>query len=535
MNYLKSVQVVPYIPSSLNYLESRIASLKGKGITQKALLALEGVAFAFSLIGLPAALRAWSFACRLSSEQAFASFVKNKTPPLLSEQVLFKTGCRAFTHVHEYAVEDGVIWYRIIGKREWLPLYFDGFLKGERPCRIDADGANLMVLDQYNQVHYKKVIKEYFPAQIHALSNRHLDGAEVDQNTYLAVDKASQNNWKDRWFTLPYVNRLTQTVAPKRLTLSAFRSFAVSHRGRYNGYCEDAAGRPHLEIGGVTTLYVLSRDGSTIRLYDPWSPTWSQVSLHLPATPSTTFEALKISVSASTVMTIGYNFDHMTGIKTLKILTLLYDIDTSGGNPWLKYGFFSDKQEADVRVLNPVVDWLEHDMPKGYQLTDIITILQTGEGNDARELRVHVEGGYLAKKICEKNWSFIRGDLILEGAKFLPSRLFMTPPIERRAHNYQSLFYDAVLHQFGSNMTHSISLFFNGRRIKLVLCPLISFWNFIGFSGKRYEVVVPKEYHQDEQVLALVNHQRSFKVDLKLQGDDVLIYLPSQVLVFKRN
>src|SRR5262245_11827470 len=60
-----------------------------------------------------------------SPEARFLDFVKDKKGPRPDEELVFKTETRSFNHVCEYAIEEGVIWHRLLEEKEWQPLYFD--------------------------------------------------------------------------------------------------------------------------------------------------------------------------------------------------------------------------------------------------------------------------------------------------------------------------------------------------------------------------------------------------------------------------
>jgi hypothetical protein len=179
------------------------------------------------------------------------------------------------------------------------------------------------------------------------------------------------------------------------------RACAISHRSFDVGYYEDIDGNRFEASVGVSTLYTLSADGQTIRYADPWlEPDWS----HVFFTPKRgRFVALNLSVSASTLFVIDAQGE---------MWTRLADYDTSGENPipgWYSYErAFRDGD--NVRTL-PGWGWKRQPDIEG-RITSAITILQNGEGNAARELRVAGFGpegrpGYFSKPIAEETWTFV--------------------------------------------------------------------------------------------------------------------------------
>lgn len=310
------------------------------------------------------------------------------TSELRIPEFFIKREDRSFNHVCEYAIHDHQLWVRSRGveSASWQKMPFDG-----QPVSISVDGANLMVLDRNGEVHYKKVLRE-------SRSDSH----------YCFADKSSKENWKERWFTLPIVHYMVNWVTAKRLKLPTdIRAWAVSHRGQFNSFAEDAHGREHVDQVGVTTLFTLDAHGKEIYFYDPWMPKHVEIKVHVPETASTAFEAMNLSVAASTLMIIGY--EECGGVKRAKLYTQMADLDTLGWNPMKSFCY--DKGEG---IAIPLNDWREHSLPHLYgkaRFTSQITILQTGQGNGARELRIegfdsHDTPGFYYKSLNDSDWQF---------------------------------------------------------------------------------------------------------------------------------
>jgi hypothetical protein len=126
-----------------------------------------------------------------------------------------------------------------------------------------------------------------------------------------------------------------------------------------------------------------------------------------------------MSAAASTLFVIN---------ETGKMYTRMMDAEMEGGGPALKFTYKRGKRTKDDEVVPimdamrslPLPDWREQepavahvngDKSNRAVITKNITILQTGEGNAARELRVqgrNKEGkdGYYYKNIFDKSWKF---------------------------------------------------------------------------------------------------------------------------------
>ena len=112
-------------------------------------------------------------------------------------------------------------------------------------------------------------------------------------------------------------------------------------------------------------------------------------------------------------------WNKITGEGCLKILIKLCDIDIKGDNPCLDYAFQAEKStHPEVRVLPDRVEnegWIEYPLPKDIQVAYAqISIVQTGPGNDAYELRVPVKTfdgreGYYRKPDLQADtpWEFV--------------------------------------------------------------------------------------------------------------------------------
>lgn len=293
-------------------------------------------------------------------------------PKDLPARIDLESASEAFTHEWDLALRDGRVWRRPHGKDgPWELVPPDGRPRhsarreGAAITELHADGLNLVAVDEDGLVYYTK-----------------LD--EVD--------------WIERW-GLP---RGEPLFAPRER-----RALAISHRGPLAGGYEDIDGNVHPISAGVTSLYLLEADGRTLRYADPWLPSGFVRRLCLPL--GDRLIAAGLSASASTLFVIDARG---------RMFTRLADYDTLGENPVLNYTYARGPTRGGERVLPPE-HWVEQPAVPG-RITTRITILQTGKGNAARELRVEGvdakgAGGYWKKPIVGEAWAFVATGRAVEG------------------------------------------------------------------------------------------------------------------------
>jgi hypothetical protein len=186
-------------------------------------------------------------------------------------------------------------------------------------------------------------------------------------------------------------------------------------------YWEDIDGN-RTQFGLTATIYVVDPDGQKIRYTDTGLPTSWHKAFTSPERGRFIIE--KMSASASAIFVIN---------KTGKMYTRMMDYEMEGGCPGLRFTYMRGKRTkhdeiaplmTSVRTL-PLPDWREQEaieeivrgQKKGIKtkkardvITKNITILLTGEGNAARELRVqgrkNGKYGYFYKKIFDNKWDF---------------------------------------------------------------------------------------------------------------------------------
>ena len=199
----------------------------------------------------------------------------------------------------------------------------------------------------------------------------------------------------------------TMTAPWKRLT--------PMHEKDIVTYWEDIDGN-RTEFGFTATLYMVDPDGRKIFYTDTGLPaSWTQAC----ASPERgRFIIENMSAAASSILVMN---------KTGKMYTRMIDFEMEGGCPALRYVYTREKRTngdeiaplmTSIRTL-PIPDWREQEPISEVladkknksgkaAVTDIITIVLTGKGNAARELRVQGRDskgnyGYWKKMIYESS------------------------------------------------------------------------------------------------------------------------------------
>ena len=229
--------------------------------------------------------------------------------------------------------------------------------------------------------------------------------------------------WKDRmgW----------PEAAPLEINalVRGFRSWAVAKRTASVLWYEDRYGNQHhYGTMGIETSYYLCANGQDIRFSDTGLP--SDFSHSILGPERGRFIAESLSASASTVFVINASGE---------MYTRLVDFDTLGCDPLFfkytyrreSYGLSGDNYRSNYTPWAlPAEDWKKEPpiaLSGQARITKRITIVQNGQGNGARELRVagtdregHV--GYYAKRLNDASWEFRQAPLQLVKSDFLPVR-----------------------------------------------------------------------------------------------------------------
>jgi hypothetical protein len=213
--------------------------------------------------------------------------------------------------------------------------------------------------------------------------------------------------WLDRqgW---PVEKQLFLDTRTKKNTAWAF-----GKRNNHVLYYEDPFGNQHHNgTMEIATTYMLLEDGQEICYADTGLP--SDFSRNYIGPERGRFKALALSASASTMFVIN---------EAGEMYTRLADFDTVGCDPmWFKYTYVPYKSDkAGTNYFSNLTEWglpsedwrAQPRIPLSGKaaFSRHITILQNGQGNAARELRVAGlneagETGYWAKGIFDDSWKF---------------------------------------------------------------------------------------------------------------------------------
>jgi hypothetical protein len=309
------------------------------------------------------------------------------------EAVYIKTRTQSFNAYHYYMLRDGLIWYKSIDQEQepvnWTLFTETGlphdpwkmsFNKPEKIVEISADADELVALSDEGGFY-----RYCFDKTIAHKSNVWLDRQGWPNTGQLFFDRRTGSNL----------------------------SWALGKRNEHVLYYEDPFGNQHHNgTMEIVTTYVLLEDGQEICYADTGLPV--DFSRNYLGPERGAFKAVSLSASASTMFVIN---------EAGEMYTRLADFDTVGCDPMLfKYtytpyksdlpgtNYFSNLNEWGL----PAEGWRPHPpIPLAGKavITRHITILQNGQGNEARELRVaglneSGETGYWTKAIFDDVWKF---------------------------------------------------------------------------------------------------------------------------------
>jgi len=497
-----------YTPKKPQFLERHVTWIcktdrpTTKKIFVAALVIFEMIVLALSIVGIPTLVNAVAIRNKTKDMEQFQKKVDdgNLNPPSLKFiPLISKTATSNVANY--YAINDDTLWYKPIRDKDadWKPIYFDGFSNKRKPIEIQVDGANLIILDDKNQVHYKKVINEF---------------RDKEDGHYVYLDKSVKNNWKDRWYSFPILNVIANLFTGKLLKLPEnTKAWAISQRRILNNYLEDGKGAKHEAVIGVTTFYALQEDGKTVKVYDPWVCKNSDIAFYMPETSTSSFKAENIAAGASTLAAIGYETtrsENGNGTnKKLKIYTQLADIDSVGWDPGIQCQYPCELPD-DEKITVPFAKWIDHPLLLEGEaaVTKDIRVIQTGQGNDARVILVEGQNkdgqsGYFHKKITDKEWSFQENDH--EVVSILSKEYQLDESFQPMAHNYSGIATNKgkeiegisikIKDHGDHNYVSTIELTAEGKTVNLIYNKRKTLKNFIGFKKHTHEIAFP---HNDE-------------------------------------
>jgi hypothetical protein len=322
------------------------------------------------------------------------------------DAIYIKTRTQTFNTYHYYLLKDGLIWYKGItadsGPRDWTI-----FMETGLPHNYG---------DQY--FHYPNYIVEI--------------AADADELVALSDEGRFYRICQDWIFSRQTKKWLDKQGWPELVGLYLDErtvhntAWTVGKRNNQVKYYEDPFGNQHHNgTQEIVTTYVLLEDGQEICYADPGLPT--DFSRNFLGPERGAFKAAAISASASTIFLIN---------KTGEMYTRIADFDITGCDPmFFKYTYVPYKSDLSGTKFRsnltpwglPPEDWQSQPvipLTGKAAITRHITILQNGQGNAARELRVagyngEGETGYWSKPINASQWFFVPVPLYFSGEAVL--------------------------------------------------------------------------------------------------------------------
>ncbi|MDR0589819.1 MAG: hypothetical protein LBG25_04685, partial [Spirochaetaceae bacterium] len=310
------------------------------------------------------------------------------------DAVYIKTKTQTFNTYHYYILKDGLIWYKGLtpesGPRDWAI-----FMETGLPYNYG---------DQY--FHYPNRIVEL--------------AADADELVALSDEGRFYRICQDWIFSRPTKKWLDKQGWPEMVGLymdhrtADNTAWTIGKRNEQVMYYEDPFGNQHHNgTQEIVTTYVLLKDGQEICYADPGLPT--DFSRNFAGPERGAFKAAAMSASASTIFLIN---------DAGEMYTRIADFDITGCDPmFFKYTYvpYTSALSGTNYRSNltpwglPSEDWQSQPLiPLSGKaaVTRHITILQNGQGNAARELRVagyneRGETGYWSKPIAAPDWAFV--------------------------------------------------------------------------------------------------------------------------------
>ncbi|MDR1099415.1 MAG: hypothetical protein LBL28_02930 [Treponema sp.] len=309
------------------------------------------------------------------------------------QAVYIKTRTQTFNSYQYYLLRDGLIWHKGIddreGPAEWTLMTKTGlphngwqpnFNKPKRIVEISADADELVAISEEGAFY-----RYCFDRTIAHKSRVWLDRQGWPNEEQLYLDSRTARNL----------------------------SWALGKRNPQALYYEDPFGNQHHNgTMEIATTYALLEDGQEICYADTGLP--GDFSRNFIGPERGAFKAAALSASGSTMFVIN---------DAGEMYTRIADFDIAGCDPML-FSYTYVPYQSDISGTNyfsnlnewglPAEDWRPQPripLEGKAAITRHITILQNGQGNGARELRVaglgeSGETGYWTKAIFDDAWSF---------------------------------------------------------------------------------------------------------------------------------
>lgn len=418
------------------------------------------------------------------------------------QAVYVANSTHAMDHNFFYILKNGRIWYKPIAAPQystWLLFGPDGLPpSGLKLSSISSDGRNLVAIDEEGIVNY-----------VHSNDINFV----VTDNGWKIKD--INLDWTDRWLAIPVVKNIVELLRSNHLKLpDDCIAFAISQKGPETAYYTDMNGKKQPEfLVGVTTLYALCKNGR-IFFADPWLGNGFRNEITAPRDGQ--FVAENMAAAASTIFLIRRDENGRA-----EMYTRFADFDSTGSDPLLPASYDPDNEIPLVRRI-PGEDWIkqpEIPLEKQARLTSQISVIQTGRGQNNRQLRVegtnaNGEPGFYFKRIYENQWHFeLTPGQTLEFKN--PPQLSEppSPPVDLNGEIFTNKantplktvalkkFLHHGLNERGLHTVIELTLN-NGRKLTL---PLYARRGLVHLFGKRnnlpnWQLVMPNEYKLDRDI-----------------------------------
>ncbi|MCL2477905.1 MAG: hypothetical protein FWF22_00280 [Treponema sp.] len=310
------------------------------------------------------------------------------------DQVYIKTRTQTFNVYHYYILSEGRIWYKSIDPdtepKDWtlfddtgLPhrSLYPGFKNPAAITEISADADELVAVSAEGNFY------------------RYCFDPILTRKSKVWFDRQGWPTEEQLYFDTRTSNNL---------------SWSLGKRNNHVLYTEDIFGNQHNNgLLEIATIYVLLNDGQEICYADSGLP--SDFSRNFIGPERGKFISAALSASASTMFVIN---------DVGEMYTRLADFDVTGSNPMgFEYTYvpfksdlpgtkYASNNQSDWGL--PGEDWRSQPripLSGKAAITGFITILQNGQGNSARELRVaglNEEGktGFWTKQLFDDTWEF---------------------------------------------------------------------------------------------------------------------------------
>jgi len=370
--------------------------------------------------GVPLVVRA-----RLPGETAFPSYAKTRT--------------LTYDNKFNYLIVGGKLWFRPLGiakEAKWKELGTNGNPSEHPLSAVSADGDNLIVIDDHDQLFYGKT------TQILVAVFSGCPKWSVTQEKL---------TWIRQFYTFPLVSLIVNPLEETALNVANLRHLFVTHKGEEAMYYVDMSGKKIADPCGTSTIHAESLDGIQHFMADPYVQQGLKMEMIGPENGRFVSDGSTGAASTKMVIQRGHNRD---GSQFNHCYTRFIEAD--GLITAYPHTYDYNDRTPLVRFF-PCENWIKQPsvpMQGESKLTNRIGMMQTGRGQNQRIL--FWEGafadvtttGYYTKFIYEPQWRFIPTRHGIDPDEFLSPEGFRQGP--RIAFDYVS--------NFSSNLVKSVQL-----------------------------------------------------------------------------